>query len=83
MKPINFDEANATYGAEGCGDLPAWQGADTCGVYRIISCWKMPFRQRIKILFTGKIWLDVYGRACPAVAIEADCPLRKTKGAQT
>lgn len=59
MKPIKFEEANRNLtkpdGMEAeCGDL--WIYTDG---YRCISCWKLSWKQRIKALFGGKVWLCV------------------------
>jgi hypothetical protein len=56
MKPIYFDEHNVVY-AEGQPEykpLPAFRSGD--GI--VVSCWKMGFRERMQLLFTGKIWLQ-------------------------
>lgn len=55
MKPIKFKEQNITF-AENQPEyqpLPAFKDRD--GV--VISCWQMSFKERMKVLFTGKIWL--------------------------
>ena len=55
MKPIKFKEANLVL-AENQPEyltLPAWRGGDGT----VISCWKLTRRERMKLLFTGRIWL--------------------------
>lgn len=37
--------------------LPAYQTRDEYGM--IYCCWKLSFRERCKLLFTGKIWHSV------------------------
>ncbi len=75
IKPVKFEEQNYTYVAEGCGDLPAWIDGE-----QIISCWKIPFIKRLKMIFTGRIWLGVMGVSQPPVWLAADKPFKKTKG---
>jgi hypothetical protein len=26
---------------------------------RIVACWKLPFKERLKLLFTGKVWHQI------------------------
>ena len=59
MKPIDFKEANKIYGL----NQPEYQPlkaylfeTDIRG--QIISLWKANIWDRIKILFTGKVWLS-------------------------
>ena len=56
MKPINFNESNTVYVADGCGDLPVYKDES-----QIASCWKLSFKERIKALLYGRIWLCVLG----------------------
>jgi hypothetical protein len=57
MEPIKFKESNITFAEnqKEYKDLPAYKDNGIEGI--IISCWKMNFKERIIILFTGKIWL--------------------------
>lgn len=62
MKPITFKNMNMILGDEQneYKPLPAQQISDDV----IITCWDVSFEEKIKILFTGKIWLGVmtYGK---------------------
>lgn len=60
MKPIKFKESNITLAK----DQPQYQqlpihrdGKDNEG--RVTSCWKLSFKERIKLLFTGNLWLSM------------------------
>lgn len=57
MKPINFKEANEIF-AENQKDylpLPAFiDPNDPKG--QVICCWKLTFKERLKLLFSGIIW---------------------------
>lgn len=65
MKPIKFKEQNVTF-AENQPEylpLPALKNVNpdgtTAGMGEVISCWKLSFKERIKILFTGKLWVSL------------------------
>jgi hypothetical protein len=56
MRPIPFPEQNRIF-AENQPEyqpLPAHIVNEPGG--RVISCWKLSFRERLKILITGKMW---------------------------
>ena len=71
MKPIKFKEQTGTLlkpksmTNKECRSLPVHRtGKD------IISCWKMNFKDRIKALMFGKVWLHIMGKEThPPVAI--------------
>jgi hypothetical protein len=54
MEPIKFDKQNCMYADHQPEylPLPAYKDND-----QTISCWKLNIKERIKILFTGKLWL--------------------------
>ena len=59
MKPIKFKEQTVII-AEHHPEylpLPAYQYNDPKG--RIVFCWKMTWRERFKVLFTGLLWHQV------------------------
>ena len=58
MKPIKFPEQNCTYAADKpyYQSLPAYVTKD--GV--AISCWSLTWRERLYVLFTGKMWFSVH-----------------------
>jgi hypothetical protein len=73
MKPTNFKESNRTLTRPDaltdleCGDLHVWTDGKQC-----ISCWKPTFRQKMSILFFGRIWLSIWsGKTQPPVWIDA------------
>jgi hypothetical protein len=59
MKPIKFKEQNVEFAKEQPPylPLPAYQDDRQGG--RIFHCWQLSFTERIKILFTGKLWINV------------------------
>lgn len=59
MKPIKFKHHNVVY-AENQPEyspLPALKLEGSEG--HVVTCWKMTFKERIKVLFTGKVWLNL------------------------
>lgn len=59
MKPTKFKESNVTY-AENQPEylpLPAFKNDSPQG--EVIICWRLSFRERLRILFTGKLWVSL------------------------
>ena len=55
MEPIKFPEHNTVY-AEDQPEylpLPVFKAEDG----PLVSCWKLTWRERFKVLFTGRLWL--------------------------
>lgn len=71
LKAVKFPEANGKYVGppdSGITDLPTL----TCTVDdlpAVLSCWHMSFWNRLKYLFTGKLWFCVLGTMHPPVAL--------------
>lgn len=59
MKPIEFKHQNVVYSK----DQPQYEPLPALKIEsdnaEVISCWKMNFKDRIKVLFTGKVWLSL------------------------
>ena len=85
MNPVPFPQANRNLTApagmtrEECGDLPTFTDGRHC-----ISLWGLSWRERLRVLFTGRVWLWVWsGHTQPPVALSAEspfAPLRKGSG---
>ena len=78
-KPSTFSEANFTWRGwpadkdrPGVADLPAWK---TNG--QTVSCWRMSWRERLYVLFTGRVWLHIIGRQ-PPVRVDGRSPFNPT-----
>jgi hypothetical protein len=59
MNPIKFPEVNKTY-AENQPEyqpIPVYQDPGPDGY--VISCWQLSWKERLKILFTGKLWMGL------------------------
>lgn len=74
MKPIDFLQSTkvlqrpSTMAEDECQSLPVWGDGKQC-----VSCWKATFKERVKILFTGKVWLGVLsGRTQPPVFMSGE-----------
>ena len=59
MKPIKFKEVNVTYAKDQpeYQPLPAFKNNSLEG--EVISCWRLSLKERIRVLFTGRIWLEL------------------------
>jgi hypothetical protein len=60
MKPTEFKQQNITYAKDQpeYQPLPAFKDPnDPKG--EVTSCWKMNFWERIRVLFTGRIWVSL------------------------
>jgi hypothetical protein len=57
MNPISFKGCNVVYAKDQPEYLPLPVRRFEDG--EIITCWKLSIRERIKVLFTSKIWLSV------------------------
>lgn len=57
MKPIEFPEVNVTYAKDQpqYQPLPVFKDADGT----VISCWKLSFKERMKLLRTGELWISM------------------------
>jgi hypothetical protein len=57
MRPIPFEESNVTFAKDQPEYLPL--PAHLTGAGEVITCWELTWLERIKLLFSGKIWLRV------------------------
>jgi hypothetical protein len=74
MKPIDFPQSTKVLQKPSemtdkeCSPLPVWSDGKQC-----VSCWKTSFIERLKILFTGKVWLGVMsGMTQPPVFVSGE-----------
>ena len=73
--PTNFPEANFTWkGWPADADRPEVVDLPT---YRAdgqsVSCWRLGWRERLRVLVTGRVWLHVLG-GHPPVLVSGDHP---------
>jgi hypothetical protein len=78
MKPTAFKGSNSTllggpaerYGtADDVADLPVYREPGY-----LISCWQMTWRERLRVLWTGRVWLHVAGATHPPVVLGTEAP---------
>lgn len=59
MKPIEFPEQNVVFAKDQpeYQPLPAFRNSG--GMGEVISCWQLTPRERLRMLFTGKLWVSL------------------------
>jgi len=59
MTPKQFKEANVTFSKDQpeYQPLPAFRNYSPQG--EVITCWNLTFRERLRVLFKGEIWLSL------------------------
>lgn len=80
MKPIDFKQSTkvlqrpSTMAESECQSLPVWCDGKQC-----VSCWKPTFKERLNILFNGKVWLGVLsGKTQPPVFVSGERVFHRT-----
>lgn len=59
MEPIEFKQQNVIFAKNQPEYIPLPAYRDNKYGGRIFHCWKLSFKERFKILFTGKLWINV------------------------
>lgn len=59
MKPIPFKHQNVVFAKDQPEYIPLPALKLDTDEGEVISCWKMSFKDRIKVLITGKVWLSL------------------------
>ena len=79
MKPIDFPQSTkvlqkpSTMSDNECSSLHVWNDGKQC-----VSCWKPTFKERMNILFGGKVWLGVLsGKTQPPVFVSGEMLFEK------
>lgn len=69
MKPIEFKEQNIVFAKDQpeYQPLPAFKNDSPSG--EVISCWQLSFKERVKILFTGKLWVSLLSFSKPLTPV--------------
>ena len=57
MKPVEFREQNCIYAKDQDPYLPLPAYKTDKG--EVITCWKLTLAERLKVLFTGRLWWSV------------------------
>jgi len=81
MKPIEFEgqtvilQKPSNMTDEECSPLPILRLDGTC-----ISCWRMTWKERLKALFTGCVWMGILsGHTQPPCYVAIDKPFKVVK----
>lgn len=79
MKPIDFPQSTkvlqkpSTMSDNECSSLHVWNDGKQC-----VSCWKPTFKERMNILFGGKVWLGVLSeKTQPPVFVSGEMVFEK------
>ena len=56
MNPIKFKEVNCTYAENQPQYRPLPTHKDRIGT--VTSCWQLTWKERLRVLFTGELWLQ-------------------------
>lgn len=79
MKPIDFPQANDLLRAapgteESVVDLPVARIQYLDGTPGIVSCWRLSFWERLKVLWTGNVYFEALARTHPPILLTVDPP---------
>lgn len=69
MKPVTFKEQNCVFAEDQPEYLPLPCHKTVDG--EVVSCWKLTFRERVKLMFTGRMWWSVLTFGHP---LQPQCP---------
>lgn len=69
MTPIGFPEQNCVYAKDQPEYLPLPVHRTPDG--QVTSCWSLSLRERVKLLFTGRLWWTVLTFNTP---LQPQCP---------
>lgn len=75
MKPKQFDKTNTIFAADQPEYLPLPAYKDKQG--KVTTCWQLSFREHLRILFIGEIWLSLltFNEPLQPVKMNTKCPL--------
>lgn len=59
MKPVEFKECNIKFAEnqDEYNTLPAFKENSPRG--NVVTCWRLSFKERVRVLFLGNIWLNL------------------------
>lgn len=63
MKPVEFEGQNTVYAKDQPEYLPLPAHVDRGGI--VTSCWSLTCSERIRVLFAGKIWFQLWTFGSP------------------
>jgi hypothetical protein len=79
MKPITFDYVNTVFAENQPEYLPLPAHKTENGL--VVTCWELTVRERIKILFTGRLWwtTHTFNHPLQPQSASIDSPFAKEK----
>ena len=76
MKPVNFKLSTGTLtGSRGVRDLPVWRGNFDGDDY-VASCWKVNWRDLVRLMFGGRVWFITYGETHAPIMLATEIPFK-------
>ena len=77
MEAIKFDGFNTVYAAEQPEYIPLPAHKSRDGI--VTACWKLSFKERLKIFLTGKIWQKImtFNEPLQPQLLSCDSPVHK------
>jgi hypothetical protein len=78
MKPIDFKQSNVVFAKDQAPYLPLPAYRDDIQGGRIFHCWELTIKERFKVLFTGKLWVNVlnFGKPPQPLKLMVDSPFK-------
>ena len=78
MKPVQFPGANKVWAEDQPPYLPLPAYTDHKA---IISCWRLTWQERLKLLWSGRLWLHQwnFSQKLQPIAPSVDCPFTYSK----
>lgn len=84
MKPVDFEGSNCVFAEnqEEYLSLPAYKHGDECGT--VTACWQLSIRERLKVLFTGKMYLSLltFNKPLTPHLLDTDSPVSGEEAAE-
>lgn len=59
MKAVKFKEQNVVFAEDQPEYTPLPALVLNTDDGQVVSCWKLSFRERVRVLFTGRIWMSL------------------------
>ena len=82
MRPIGFKMQNAVYAKDQPEYIPLPVYKHNDSMLCVSSCWRMSLVERVKVLFTGVVWLTMptFGKPLTPAILEIEFNRRTDKG---
>ena len=77
MTPVSFPEQTVVFAKDQPEYLPLPAHVDEHGC--VTFCWQLSWRDRLRLLVTGKLWHQVltFGRPLQPQKLSAECPFER------